>query len=205
MVLNFKILVRSYVFFFSSRRRHTRWNCDWSSDVCSSDLGEPEGFVIRAAQHTAVAVGLVGLAPLGLPHQAQLVDLSNGETERRVALLHGERVAPEPDEMQVPEDPPVVERHLPAVVPLGLEGRGTEQDHPREPEGSHCPSAFAAFAASAAFFFSFFFLGRVTPYVPRRILPRLLRMSPLPMKPPLFSAAEFEDAFELIRRCRHDR
>src|SRR5712692_7904806 len=25
-------------FFFSSRTRHTRWNCDWSSDVCSSDL-----------------------------------------------------------------------------------------------------------------------------------------------------------------------
>src|SRR5438309_12113881 len=24
--------------FFSSRRRHTGWNCDWSSDVCSSDL-----------------------------------------------------------------------------------------------------------------------------------------------------------------------
>src|SRR3989338_2375738 len=24
--------------FVSSRRRHTRWNCDWSSDVCSSDL-----------------------------------------------------------------------------------------------------------------------------------------------------------------------
>src|SRR5689334_2239847 len=27
-----------FYFFFSSRRRHTRWNCDWSSDVCSSDL-----------------------------------------------------------------------------------------------------------------------------------------------------------------------
>src|SRR6266481_9522778 len=26
------------LFFFSSRRRHTRCNCDWSSDVCSSDL-----------------------------------------------------------------------------------------------------------------------------------------------------------------------
>src|SRR5690242_20809784 len=25
-------------FFFSSRRRHTRLTCDWSSDVCSSDL-----------------------------------------------------------------------------------------------------------------------------------------------------------------------
>src|SRR6266481_5148608 len=29
-------------FFFSSRRRNTRWNCDWSSDVCSSDLVENE-------------------------------------------------------------------------------------------------------------------------------------------------------------------
>src|SRR5438034_10950333 len=27
------------LFFFSSRRRHTRSLCDWSSDVCSSDLG----------------------------------------------------------------------------------------------------------------------------------------------------------------------
>src|SRR5437870_13880739 len=27
-------------FFFSSRRRHTRWPRDWSSDVCSSDLPE---------------------------------------------------------------------------------------------------------------------------------------------------------------------
>src|SRR5256886_11716056 len=29
--------MRSF-FFFSSRRRHTRFDCDWSSDVCSSDL-----------------------------------------------------------------------------------------------------------------------------------------------------------------------
>src|SRR5450631_1679287 len=28
-------------FFFSSRRRHTRLTCDWSSDVCSSDLELP--------------------------------------------------------------------------------------------------------------------------------------------------------------------
>src|SRR4030065_1870790 len=28
-------------FFFSSRRRHTRCKCDWSSDVCSSDLVRP--------------------------------------------------------------------------------------------------------------------------------------------------------------------
>src|SRR5438067_10217056 len=30
-----------FFFFFSSRRRHTRSKRDWSSDVCSSDLGEP--------------------------------------------------------------------------------------------------------------------------------------------------------------------
>src|SRR5256885_11798694 len=31
------------VFFFSSRRRHTRLQGDWSSDVCSSDLGAGGG------------------------------------------------------------------------------------------------------------------------------------------------------------------
>src|SRR2546430_10263333 len=30
-----------HFFFFSSRRRHTRFDCDWSSDVCSSDLEHP--------------------------------------------------------------------------------------------------------------------------------------------------------------------
>src|SRR5688572_31805599 len=29
-----------FFFFFSSRRRHTRFDCDWSSDVCSSDLAD---------------------------------------------------------------------------------------------------------------------------------------------------------------------
>src|SRR5438105_5728309 len=32
------LLLSSFVFFFSSRRRHTRSTRDWSSDVCSSDL-----------------------------------------------------------------------------------------------------------------------------------------------------------------------
>src|SRR6185369_16583280 len=30
--------LQAWFFFFSSRRRHTRFKCDWSSDVCSSDL-----------------------------------------------------------------------------------------------------------------------------------------------------------------------
>src|SRR6266481_7825885 len=45
-------------FFFSSRRRHTRWNCDWSSDVCSSDLGRERlhwlgSAVVEAARESA--------------------------------------------------------------------------------------------------------------------------------------------------------
>src|SRR6266568_9403114 len=44
------------IFFFSSRRRHTRWNCDWSSDVCSSDLGTGGG----AASDLAGTPALIG-------------------------------------------------------------------------------------------------------------------------------------------------
>src|SRR5205085_7500282 len=33
-----QIMIDFFFFFFSSRRRHTRFDCDWSSDVCSSDL-----------------------------------------------------------------------------------------------------------------------------------------------------------------------
>src|SRR5690625_5352197 len=40
LVLVFILLLRC-IFFFSSRRRHTRWPRDWSSDVCSSDLEYP--------------------------------------------------------------------------------------------------------------------------------------------------------------------
>src|SRR5947207_6238725 len=65
-----------HFFFFSSRRRHTRSLCDWSSDVCSSDLGlvatrvpqdpaaqpqglrmglEPEGAIERQQRAVAIA------------------------------------------------------------------------------------------------------------------------------------------------------
>src|SRR5260370_4702451 len=42
-------------FFFSSRRRHTRFKCDWSSDVCSSDL-------VKARDDAAIEI--LDLAPL---------------------------------------------------------------------------------------------------------------------------------------------
>src|SRR5690242_21696871 len=52
-------------FFFSSRRRHTRLTCDWSSDVCSSDLARrhldelesPEAVGEEAARRTLAKLG----------------------------------------------------------------------------------------------------------------------------------------------------
>src|SRR5256886_3302585 len=41
-------------FFFSSRRRHTRFDCDWSSDVCSSDLSTVEDASLGIAQASVV-------------------------------------------------------------------------------------------------------------------------------------------------------
>src|SRR5256886_9349232 len=38
--------------FFSSRRRHTRFDCDWSSDVCSSDLWVAERATLPRRQVT---------------------------------------------------------------------------------------------------------------------------------------------------------
>src|SRR2546427_9198137 len=49
MVWRGSMITRRYSFFFSSRRRHTRFDCDWSSDVCSSDLlYPPEPGALRA-------------------------------------------------------------------------------------------------------------------------------------------------------------
>src|SRR2546427_8545044 len=60
-------------FFFSSRRRHTRFDCDWSSDVCSSDLTwqpEVERYllaIVRATRkHPAVTLGVSPRGTLAL-------------------------------------------------------------------------------------------------------------------------------------------
>src|SRR5215475_15641733 len=46
------------LFFFSSRRRHTRFSRDWSSDVCSSDLGQWKDMArvlgFHGAEHKAI-------------------------------------------------------------------------------------------------------------------------------------------------------
>src|SRR5260370_23490563 len=44
------------VFFFSSRRRHTRFKCDWSSDVCSSDLASSSPASLAASQADLISL-----------------------------------------------------------------------------------------------------------------------------------------------------
>src|SRR2546430_15438852 len=56
----------SNVFFFSSRRRHTRFDCDWSSDVCSSDLQ-------RAPRVLTLRVAFAGTPEFALPALAALL------------------------------------------------------------------------------------------------------------------------------------
>src|SRR5579862_1861682 len=47
-------MLNFFFFFFSSRRRHTRWNCDWSSDVCSSDLKR-----CKISSHSFICEGVI--------------------------------------------------------------------------------------------------------------------------------------------------
>src|SRR5690606_39511659 len=59
--------------FFSSRRRHTRFSRDWSSDVCSSDLGSDNIILSRAQQDLlqhGIGDGVLddnSLASIGIP------------------------------------------------------------------------------------------------------------------------------------------
>src|SRR3990167_4815568 len=57
-----------YLTFFTSRRRYTRFDCDWSSDVCSSDL---------VSDHQLVEVVLVSSQTVGV----------DGEVHADVLLL----------------------------------------------------------------------------------------------------------------------
>src|SRR5438034_10016966 len=80
-------------FFFSSRRRHTRSLCDWSSDVCSSDLirehaphqrtvvyDEDAGPAVRERWHRRPPTGF----PPGRPPRRTAPSVPRRSEERRV-------------------------------------------------------------------------------------------------------------------------
>src|SRR5690606_39733923 len=63
-----------HVFFFSSRRRHTRFSRDWSSDVCSSDLASSLGGDVDGM--LAEAVTLHENTLVKIPEQLSYVEAS---------------------------------------------------------------------------------------------------------------------------------
>src|SRR2546430_7282491 len=84
------------IFFFSSRRRHTRFDCDWSSDVCSSDLDTPGRWLasrledrLRAVYATGCVVSEPKVAPSGMATfllQLDSIELE-GRTEDRKSVV----------------------------------------------------------------------------------------------------------------------
>src|SRR5260370_2003363 len=83
-----------YVFFFSSRRRHTRFKCDWSSDVCSSDLIGAHEVVIESPNHLATLASLPERAVEDVlwGYRDRMLDLKNDKRFRYVLIFknHGE-------------------------------------------------------------------------------------------------------------------
>src|SRR5438045_6572263 len=82
------------IFFFPSRRRHTRCLSDWSSDVCSSDLpldrssrstklGDP-GLVDRDERSNGSVEPVGVLADSGFESRLQLVEIGRASCRERV-------------------------------------------------------------------------------------------------------------------------
>src|SRR5256886_9411072 len=121
--------------FFSSRRRHTRFDCDWSSDVCSSDLGAAAerlvpGLVVDVLHDLAHQVDPGGEDPgydsrgrvsdrEGAVYERQAPEERHGHVPRQAAALEHGRIQPEHGEGREAHE------HRGPVD----EGRGAEPDH----------------------------------------------------------------------------
>src|SRR5256885_437861 len=78
---------RNLLFFFSSRRRHTRLQGDWSSDVCSSDLGTRTAWTLVGREENAVRADVLALLVGG-----ERFELVTSVRERRQHPFHPVRV-----------------------------------------------------------------------------------------------------------------
>src|SRR5690606_40894136 len=81
------------VFFFSSRRRHTRFSRDWSSDVCSSDLDEVKERIVeylavqkRVRKLKGPVLCLVGPPGVGKPSLGESLARATNRKFVRMAL-----------------------------------------------------------------------------------------------------------------------
>src|SRR2546430_9215708 len=83
----------SSLFLFSSIRRHTRFDCDWSSDVCSSDLrgdvlARTCGADAEAPAHVGQGLRVVEQVSAGVP--GPLPELSRARSEEHTSELQSQ-------------------------------------------------------------------------------------------------------------------
>src|SRR5207302_3417715 len=83
--------VISVSFFFSRRRRHTRFSRDWSSDVCSSDLLHERGTTVLFVSHDAAAVRALCSRAILLNHGQMIADGAPAEVLNRYQEIVMER------------------------------------------------------------------------------------------------------------------
>src|SRR6266513_4812301 len=77
------------IFFFSSRRRHTRSKRDWSSDVCSSDLLGNAAEVVDAAGKLVLPGGIDSHVHLAQPSGPGIVMADDFDSGTRAAAFGG--------------------------------------------------------------------------------------------------------------------
>ena len=116
-------------FFFSSRRRHTRSLCDWSSDVCSSDLAVQELHLLQQLSFCAAETIKAPCGAFNYQNRAYgsvseelksgLHDVLDSEAEYLEELVRGSRLAEgvHADNLSVKTDVLV-----PVVADAGLDG-----------------------------------------------------------------------------------
>src|SRR2546430_12857560 len=112
-----------FVFFFSSRRRHTRFDCDWSSDVCSSDLdglglgdNSKAALVTRSlAELVRLGVAMGGTAPAfyGLSGAGDLIVTCYSERSRNHTV--GKRLGRGESLMQITQSMKMVAEGIPTA------------------------------------------------------------------------------------------
>ena len=99
-VVFFRFIVFCLFFFFSSRRRHTRYIGDWSSDVCSSDLPKPMGIA------GATVLGDGRVMPIG--DVLELIDIAQGRVRREAGSSIWSQIELPPEETVVAKAEPTV-------------------------------------------------------------------------------------------------